>query len=133
MNDLWILSDAGIVLFHRHFDEKLDDQLFGALLTALNSFAEELVKEGITNLKIGNSVFHIKKKHEFLFVMHIKENYKVKKIQEEMENVITSFFNTYPKEILENWDGDMDLFKGFEAKITDNLKETAKKFEKAFW
>ncbi|MHA1723454.1 MAG: hypothetical protein ACTSXH_01230 [Promethearchaeota archaeon] len=133
MNDLWILSDAGIVLFHRHFNEKFDDQLFGALITALNSFAEELVKGGITNLKIGDSIFYIKKKHDYLFIINVKKNYNIKKVEEEMDNIITSFFNAYPKEILDNWDGDIDIFKGFEDKIIDNLKETAKKFEKAFW
>lgn len=133
IQDLWILSEAGIVLFHRHFDEKLDDQLFGALLTALNSFAEELTKVGLSNLKVGDEIFYIKKRNEILFVANSNRNVKLKKIEEEIENIVKSFFSTYSKTMLENWDGDIDVFHNFEEKIADNLKVTAEKFQKAFW
>ena len=44
LRDIWILTDSGIVLFHRTYDQDLDEQLFGSLLSALNSFAEEISK-----------------------------------------------------------------------------------------
>ncbi|KKM72420.1 hypothetical protein LCGC14_1420660, partial [marine sediment metagenome] len=36
IQDIWILAESGIVLFHRVFNKQIDAQLFGALMTALN-------------------------------------------------------------------------------------------------
>ncbi len=133
IEDLWIMTDAGIVLFHRQYDEKLDDQLFGALLTALNSFAEELTKGGLSNLKVGDVIFYIKKEDEYMFVVNAPRDAKPKRVHEEIDNIIKSFFNTYPRDLLDRWDGEVDMFNDFENKITDNLKLTAERFQKAFW
>ena len=42
IKDLWVLTDSGIVLFSKTYDQKVNPQLFGALMSALNKFAEAL-------------------------------------------------------------------------------------------
>jgi len=133
IQDLWILSEAGIVLFHRHFDERMDDQLFGGLLSALNSFAEEIARGGISNFEISDKRFYLKKKKKYLFVTNSSKTSKPKKVMEEFETIITSFFEIYPNDLLENWDGDIRLFSNFEKKIQESLEDTLNKFQKAFW
>ncbi len=45
IQDLWILSNSGIVVFSRAFDQKVDEQLFGGLMSALDTFAQLLRRE----------------------------------------------------------------------------------------
>ncbi|MFX0186417.1 MAG: hypothetical protein ACFE8A_01645 [Candidatus Hodarchaeota archaeon] len=52
VQDLWILLDSGIVLFSRVYNPKINQQLFGSLMTALNSFAGELAAGGLTSFEL---------------------------------------------------------------------------------
>ena len=56
IQDLWILTEAGIVLFNRVYDPKVSAQLFGALMTALDSYSKEIGMGhgGINNFEIKN-------------------------------------------------------------------------------
>jgi len=133
LQDIWILSEAGIVLFHRIYDENFDDQLFGSLLSALNSFAEEVVKDGLSNFELQNKRFTILKKNGLIFIANSSKKVKEKKVIEELEEVIERFFNLYSPQMLENWDNDVSIFRKFEFEIEDSLEETIERFRKAFW
>ena len=133
LQDIWILSEAGIVLFHRIYDENFDDQLFGSLLSALNSFAEEVVKDGLSNFELQNKRFTILKKNRLIFIANSSNKVKEKKVIEELEEVIERFFNLYSPQMLENWDNDVSIFRRFEFEIEDSLEETIERFRKAFW
>ena len=49
IKDLWILTESGITVFSRVIDPRVNPQLFGALMSAINSFAEKLTEGGISN------------------------------------------------------------------------------------
>jgi len=134
LQDIWVLiQDSGIVLYHRVFDEKVDVQLFGGLMSALNSFAEVLSKEGLTSFELSSKKFSILKRKNVLFIGNAPKDVKDRKIIEELNNIADKFFNTYGHDILEYWDGDITVFRNFEKKIENSLEDTIKKFEKAFW
>ena len=133
LQDFWILSDGGIVMYHRMYDEKMDEQLFGGLLTALHSFAEELSSEGLTSFDMHDKRFTMKKKNTYLFVANSSKRIKEKKVMAELEKISQKFFNSYSEDILNNWDGDVGIFANFDKEIEDSLEETIKKFQKAFW
>jgi len=59
IQDIWIISDAGTVLFHRVFDKKVDEQLFGALMSALNSFAEQISTSGLSSFELEDKKYII--------------------------------------------------------------------------
>ena len=61
VQDLWILSDSGIVLFSRVFNPKVNEQLFGALMSALNTFANELSSGGLSSFELSSIRFTILK------------------------------------------------------------------------
>lgn len=132
LQDIWILNqNSGVVLFHRVFDETVDVQLFGGLMSALNSFAEVLSQEGLTSFDLSSKRFSILKKKNILFIGNAPKNIREKKIFEELSNIANKFFELYSG-VLDNWDGDITVFKDFEKKIDDSL-DTVKKFEAAFW
>jgi hypothetical protein len=133
IQDIWILNDAGAVLFNRVFDKKVDEQLIGALISALNLLAEELEKGGLSNFELKDKKYIILKKNGISFISNSPKKAKEKKVQEEMKHIVDKFFKLYPKEIFDNWDNDVSIFSDFENHIKDSLQDTIDKFEKAFW
>lgn len=133
IQDIWILNDAGAVLFNRVLDKKVDEQLIGALISALNLLAEELEKGGLSNFEIKDKKYIILKQHGISFIVNSPKKAKEKKVKEEMKRIVDKFFNLYSKDILDNWDNDVNLFSDFENHIKDSLQDTIDKFEKAFW
>jgi len=133
IQDVWILTSDGISVFSRLHDESLNEQLFGALMSALNSFAEEIAKGGLSNFQLSNKRFSIRKRNKFIFVASSNPKVKEKKAISEMEVIIEKFFNKYPQDLLTNWDSDVSIFEDFEQNIEDSLESTIKKFQKAFW
>ena len=133
LQDIWILADSGIVLFHRVFDEKVDATLFGGLLSALNSFAEEVSRGSLSNLEMANKRFSILKKKNHLFISNASKKHNLKKVKQELEFIMNKFFEVYPEEVLNNWNGDTTLFNNFEKEIDESLEGLIKKLEEAFW
>jgi hypothetical protein len=133
LQDIWILTEDGIVLFHRIFNEEVDEQLFGGLMAALNSFAEELIKTRLSNFQLQNKRYTIIKKFNMLFIANSSKNVKEKKVIEELNTVINRFFNLYPPETFYNWDHDVSIFADFKNEIRSSLEETVKKLQDAFW
>ena len=132
LQDIWILSEGGIVVFSRVFDTKVNEQLFGALMTALNSFAKELSSGGLTSFELSSIRFTIIKSKRFLFIANSSKRIKEKRVIEELQKVSNRFFNKYYN-ILETWDSDINVFSDFENEIEESLEETISKFQKAFW
>ena len=133
LQDIWILTDAGIVLYHRIYDENFDDQLFGSLFSALNSFAEEVVKDGLSNIELHDKRFTLLKRNNLIFIANSSKKIKEKKVMEELKEIVEKFFKLYPPQMLENWDNDVSIFKKFGEEIEDSLEETIDRFRKAFW
>ncbi len=130
---MWIISEGGIVVFSRVYEETLDEQLFGALLTALNSFAEQIAQDGLSNFELGNERFTILKRAHFIFIANSDKKIKPKKVLQELRSVMDKFFTVYSKETIDNWDNDVSIFSNFEQDIEDSLDDPIKKMEKAFW
>lgn len=133
IQDLYIISDGGIVLYHRVFDEKLDDQLFGGLMSALNSFAEELTNEGLSNFELQDKRYTLIRRNDILFVANSSSKIKTKRVIEELESIVSRFFELYSEEILTTWEGNVAIFNDFEKEIENSLEGTIQKFQKAFW
>ncbi len=132
LQDIWILSEGGIVVFNRVFHPKINEQLFGALMTALNSFAEEIIKGGPMSFELSLVRYTIYKSNTFLFIANSAKKIKEKSVKEELRKISEKFFSKYSN-VLENWDYEITVFSDFEPEIEESLEDTIKKFEKAFW
>jgi hypothetical protein len=126
LRDLWILTASGTTVYSRVIDPRVNPQLFGALMSALNTFAEKLTNEGMTNFELSNIRFSIVKQNKFLFVASSSNKIKVKKVFNEIRTVSTKFFELYPEEMLENWDSNIDLFDNFLDAIKNSLENETK-------
>ena len=133
LKDLWILTENGVVLFSRVFDQTINPQLFGGLMSALNMFAEKLTDGGISNFEMSDLRFVIVKRRSFLFIGSSLNKTKEKRVIEELKLISDMFFEVY-NEILVNWDNDVNYFSDFGEHIDKSLeKQPIKNLEDAFW
>ena len=133
LKDLWILTENGVVLFSRVFDQTINPQLFGGLMSALNTFAEKLTDGGISNFEMSDLRFVIVKRRSFLFIGSSLNKTKEKKVIDELNLISDMFFEVY-NEILINWDNDVNYFSDFGDHIDKSLeKQPVKNLKDAFW
>jgi hypothetical protein len=130
-DDLWVLTSSGVVVFDHVVDVQLKSQLFGALMSALNSFAEQLAEGGLSNFELSEKRFIIMKKNEFLFVASTTKKVKEKTVIQQLENIANNFFEKY-SDVLMNWDQDISVFSDFKEEIESALNANVKKFWKGF-
>jgi hypothetical protein len=126
LRDLWILTDSGTTVYSRVIDPRVNPQLFGALMSALNTFAEKVTEEGMSNFELSQIRFSIVKRNKFLFVASSSNKIKPKKIFSELRNISDKFFELYPEEQLKKWDSNIGLFDTFEKVIINSLEDKVK-------
>lgn len=122
LQDIWILEKSGIVIFHREFDKVVSLQLFGAMMSALNMFAEQLTEGGLSNFDLKDRRFTIIKKEALLFVTTSSKQYKQKKVNKELEKVSGKFLKLYSED-LKNYQGKIGAFSDFTNEIRSSLEE----------
>ncbi len=133
IRDLWILTSTGVTLFSKVSDEeRINPQLFGALMSALNTFAEKLSDGGISNFEMSNIRFVIVKRRDFLFVGSAPNKVKEKKVIGELKIISDKFFEVYTQEKLTNWDNDISIFSDFGIHVEQSLDPT-QKLKEALW
>ena len=133
LQDIWVLTNSGIVLFNRVFDKSMKTQLFGALMSALNSFAEKLAEGGLTNFELSDKKFVIMKKSDLLYVANASKAVKQKKVEDQLNIVSEKFVSLYPPEwIKKEWDNDVSIFEVFINQIEDVIQDPVKKFWEGF-
>ncbi|MFX1497503.1 MAG: hypothetical protein ACFFBH_08250 [Promethearchaeota archaeon] len=134
IKDLWILTSTGVTLYSRVADhEKINPQLFGALMSALNTFAEKLSNGGISNFEMSDMRFTIVKRRDYLFVGTALNKTKEKKVVDELKTISDKFFEIYSSEALLKWDGDVSIFANFGQFIENSLEKPVDKLKEAFW
>jgi len=110
--DFWVLTDNGIVLYSKVSDQKVNPQLFGALMSALNKFAEKLTDGGISNFEMSDLRFVIIKRRRFLFIGSSSYKTKEKKVIDDLLLISDEFFRLYTSELID-WDSNIETFSDF--------------------
>ncbi len=124
LRDIWILAESGLTIFNRVIDSRVNPQIFGALMSAINTFAETLSEGGISNFELSNIRFTIVKQNHFLFVANSSNEIKAKKVLSELKTVSKKFFKVYPEEVINSWNINIKVFADFKQHIIDSLEET---------
>lgn len=125
LQDIWILDKSGIVLFHREFDKSVSPQLFGAMMSALNHFAEQLAEGGLSNFELQNTRFTIIKQSGLIFVANSSREFNQKKVNKELKKISDKFFKLYSDK-LKNFKGQIGAFSEFKNEIKDTIEEKPK-------
>lgn len=128
LQDLWIMTEDGITLFSRVTKKTVDEQLFGALLSALNSFAQEIANEGLQSFELSDKRFIFLRNNDLFFIGNSERSTKPKKLASAINKISVRFFERYSSDMFLNWDGDVSAFTGFEGEIDDVLEPDVEKF-----
>lgn len=122
LQDIWILENSGIVIFHREYDKAVSPQLFGAMMSALNMFAEQLAEGGLSNFELKDTRFTIIKRSELIFVATSSKKFHQRKVNKELQKISKKFLKLYSEQI-KNFKGNIDSFSDFINEIKDILEE----------
>ena len=133
IKDLFIIQEVGLVIYSRRYHVLIDPNLFGALMSALHSYAKVLVEGGLSSFEMENRRFTLVKREGFIFVATSSKKIKEKFVLKELNYVADKFFSIYEPEFLKNWNGDTSVYGNFEVQIQDSLRGTINKLVKAFW
>lgn len=126
------MRDNGTVIFKRVFNEKVDAQLFGGFMSALNTVASQMSESsGITSFEIGDKRFYVIRKDGMMFIANSEVKVKSKEALKDLDNVVTKFFGTYPSDMINAWNGDLSFFDNFEHEINETLEDRALKMLKS--
>ena len=120
--DFWVLTDNGIVLYSKVSEQKVNPQLFGALMSALNKFAEKLTDGGISNFEMSDLRFVIIKRRRFLFIGSSSYKTKEKKVIDDLMLISDKFFQLYTEALI-NWDNNVETFSDFGEYIEQFLEK----------
>ncbi len=127
LQDIWIIDISGIVLYHRVYNKKIDDQLFGGLMCAINKVAEMIIETKITSINFGYKCFGILKKENILFIANSNENIGSRTINYELELIAHKFLNLYREHLKNEIIVDLSPFNDFTREIKDSLMVSKKK------
>jgi hypothetical protein len=122
LQDIWIIEKAGIVLFHRQYDKAVSPQLFGAMMSALNHFAEQLTEGGLSNFDLQDTRFTLIKQSGLIFVAISSKKFNQKKVNKELKKVSNKFINLYADK-LKIYTGQIGAFSDFKNEIEDSIEK----------
>lgn len=118
IKSIYIFSDTGIPLFVRSSDEKqIDDLIMSGFLSAVFSFAEEVVKEGtIKTMEVGTTKFVFKSQGNLVFSIQGTKGISDRFLEYILQQIVDSFCDSYgaKSEILSDV---MDMFDSFEEEV----------------
>jgi hypothetical protein len=125
IRDFLILNSAGNTIYEHISDKTIEGQLVGMLMSALDSFANQIDEGGLQNFELSNTRFSLLKKHGLIFIASSSQKVKEKNLLEELNSLTESFFDKYGKDIMIKWDGDLGVFENFdeivERSVDDNV------------
>ena len=122
LQNVWIMEKSGIVIFHRAFDESIPPQMFGAMMSALNTFADHLSEGGLSSFDLDNRRFTFIKKHDLIFIANSSKRFPQKKVNKALEKVGKRFLKLYSDKI-DLSTGKIGSFVEFNNEIEDSLEE----------
>lgn len=129
---MWVVTETGIALFSRVFNQDHDQQLFAGVLSALNSFSEQISEGGLSNFQVSEIRFSLIKRKGLIFVASSNPRAKKKKALDELNIIAEKFLNKYSK-ILEDWNSDISQFADFSQVIAESLEIALQNLKHALW
>ncbi len=145
INDIWILSKSGTMLYSQVQNPSLEDHLFGALMSALNTFVEQVANTNLTKFELGTIRYTIsilehkmeveaneEMNEEFIFVATSSNKIKEDQINNQLQNIANLFFENFKSE-LKHWELHLDTFNKFGEILEKSLQDSIKNFQTAFW
>jgi len=134
IDEIWIINANGITLFNLSKDDRIDPQLFGGFISAIESFIKSLGYKEINAMSLGESkIMFYHGEQNLMFVSRSGKKVKDKLIIKGLK-VVEQKFIEYHQESLKKWNGDPDIFAKFGEIIKEIFEDNPEKLvEKSLW
>jgi hypothetical protein len=140
IRNLYVFKSSGLLLFHRDYQAaSLDSDLVAGFFSAIQSFAETLLKEKETEL-------HSMSLGKYTFMFHPDDDLEItvvivvddpKKDQANAKRIMDATIKIFKEKRLEvkNFDGSLEEFKDVQKKLDELVKPESldKKAIQALW
>ena len=123
LKDILIITESGKVIASKIQNPQIEDQLFGMLVSALNSFTKEITKENLNYVEFNNLRFDFLRKDQFIFVASSFTRVKHKKAVRTLKKLSELFFEKYPEKLISTWDGSLNIFQDVDTYINKSIDE----------
>ena len=120
LNGLWIINPNGLCLLHRNFEEtqeQIDETMFSGFLTAILSFTQDLVKDSIEKISMGERDIYYSSFGKFAVALSANKSKKAKNLQDYINKVGTLFSEEYGSQLKSENIVDIGVFEPFGPKI----------------
>ncbi|KKN00433.1 hypothetical protein LCGC14_1137840 [marine sediment metagenome] len=133
IQELMIINQAGLALFYHNFknnDRINDEQSLASYFDIICRFTKRNFKESLRTLTLDSVIFFFYT-HKSLYHLVLKCDKKKfdKKVLETLsESIINKFLEEY-KDVLEDFNGEISLFKSFSEEIRKLLASDFNEFK----
>ncbi len=133
IQELMIINQAGLALFYHNFknnDRINDEQSLASYFDIICRFTKRNFKESLRTLTLDSVIFFFYT-HKSLYHLVLKFDKKKfdKKVLETLsESIINKFLEEY-KDVLEDFNGEISLFKSFSEEIRKLLASDFNEFK----
>lgn len=120
LNGLWIIEKNGLCLLHRNFEEtqqQIDETMFSGFLTAILSFTQDLVKDSIEKISMGERDIYYSSFGIFAVALSANKSKKAKNLQTYINKVGEMFLAEFGDHLKSTTMPDITIFEPFGAKI----------------
>jgi hypothetical protein len=128
IEDIFIISDAGILLAHKSKELRpdVDDTILSGMLAAIQDFIRDAFKDktnfGLRRLDFGDSEIRLKRGTGFfLAVVFSGEGTEPPDLDEKLDKTIEDIETNYGEK-LENWTGNLNQMRGIKDHLDNLLK-----------
>lgn len=99
IDELWILTTEGETILNEKRDLDVDEQLFGGLLVAINSFLQEVGMDQCQSIVTSSTRLSIlySEDHELIFIARSKLNIAEKEVIDKLIQIKSKFLTYYKK------------------------------------
>jgi len=128
IEDFFILAEGGKVIFSRICNQKIEEQLLGGYLSAINGFFN-IILDGDLKMINGTSYnINFIQKEKFQFIAISPYHAKNRKVRKELEYLVKRFFEKYDQKLLENCNMNVSVFESFIDTLNNHKVESVYDF-----
>lgn len=134
IDEIWIINTNGITLFNLSKEDRIDPQLFGGFVSAIENFIKSLGYKQINSILLGESkIMFYHGDQGLIFISRSRKKVKEKPIIKGLKLVEQIFLAQY-RDIIKNWKGDQNSFSKFGDIIKEIFEDKPEKLiEKSLW
>ena len=126
LQDILIITESGKAVASKISNKNIEEQLFAMLLSALNSFAQELTHGQLKCIQFSKMRFDFIKRKNFIFMASSSVKIKHDKALKILKIVSDIFFKRFTKKMLDKWDGSLNIFNELDDEIQKSTEDLFK-------